>query len=181
MAHYESVHQIRTLSDLKNRLSSSRRCFIYTHSTMPYEPLMILHIALTNSVSSNIQDLIKTHKTNSNEEDDEFDSHSCTNAIFYSINSCQRGLQQVDLGNSLIKSCVRLLLDELPNLKHFHTLSPIPKFKEWLDSKISLCGSTSSYEFYNFRKFFDQDELEFLFDYFQTSDFSDLLEKLNSV
>ena len=134
IAHYESVHQIRTLSDLKNRLSSSRRCFIYTHSTMPYEPLVILHIALTNSVSSNIKDLIKTSV---NEKDDaSFNSSSATNAIFYSINSCQKGLQQVDLGNSLIKSCVRLLLEELPNLRNFHTLSPIPKFREWLDMKL---------------------------------------------
>jgi malonyl-CoA decarboxylase len=161
VAKYESVHRIRTLSDLKNRLSSTRRCYIYTHSTMPNEPLVILHIALTNNVSSSIQSLIKNYSrttikddssSHSNDEIELFDVGECTNAIFYSINSCQKGLQQVDLGNSLIKSCVRLLIDELPNLKNFHTLSPIPKFKEWLDTRLAD-------EKYNMKKFFYEHEL----------------------
>lgn len=96
VAHYESVHKMRTLSDLKKRLSESRRCFIYTHSTMPYDPLVILHIALTNEVTSNIKSLIKAdHNLDSNETKE---NAQYTNAIFYSINSCHKGLQQVDLG-----------------------------------------------------------------------------------
>ncbi len=85
---------MRTLSDLKARLSENRRCFIYEHSTMPYEPLVILHIALTNEISSNIKSVIKSNET----EDTTKNTDAFTNAIFYSINSCQKGLQQVDLG-----------------------------------------------------------------------------------
>jgi hypothetical protein len=132
---------------------------------MPYEPLVILHIALTNSISSNIQDLIKySIKEPSNNA--QFNKDEATNAIFYSINSCQKGLQNVDLGNALIKSCVRLLLTELPNLKYFHTLSPIPKFKEWLDLKISIAITNSNQqdaskknEFFDIDKCFSGDEL----------------------
>ncbi|RNA10854.1 malonyl- mitochondrial [Brachionus plicatilis] len=177
VAQYESVHQIKTLTDLKNRLGSTRRCFIYTHSTMPYEPLVILHIALTNSVSSNISDLIKRYKTAANEENKEFDATKCTNAIFYSINSCQKGLQQVDLGNSLIKSCVRLLLEELPNLKNFHTLSPIPRFKEWLDLKIALRIENKS-DIFQMDKCFKQDEIDFLNEHFKTNDFTQLIYQI---
>ena len=185
VAHYESVHHIRSLSDLKNRLGSSRRCFIYTHSTMPYEPLVILHIALTHSVSSSIKDLIST--TRQKGENDEISNKtSCSNAIFYSINSCQKGLQQVDLGNALIKSCVQLLLndDQLPNLRHFHTLSPIPKFRDWLDSKMKMfilnnnSSTSSSGEFFQIEKCLtDQDRL-FLVEHFQSDESKVLLEKI---
>ena len=69
---------------------------------MPYEPLVILHIALTTEVTASIKSLIRanandgttlTTATETTKETGPF-----TNAIFYSINSCQKGLQQVDLG-----------------------------------------------------------------------------------
>lgn len=140
VAQYESVHRIRTLKELKNRLSSDRRCFIYTHTSMPYEPLVILHVALTRQVTARIGDLIIDHsqEATKSSENNQNNSEAYTNAIFYSINSCQKGLQQVDLGNSLIKSCVHLLQAEFPSLRMFHTLSPMPKFKEWLDAKIRI-------------------------------------------
>lgn len=176
VAQYESVHRIRTLSDLKNRLGTTRRCFIYTHSTMPYEPLVILHIALTNSITSNIGDLIRPIHT---EQTKHFDATKCTNAIFYSINSCQKGLQQVDLGNALIKSCVRLLIDELPNLKHFHTLSPIPKFKEWLDFKLTFT-KTNKNDQTIVEKFIKSDELNSLKADFKLEEFNLIIERLKS-
>lgn len=90
VAKYESVHRIRTLNDLKTRLSESRRCFVYTHSTLPHEPLVILHIALTDSISSSIDALVRSY--NKPESNAQFDPEKCTNAIFYSITSCQKGL-----------------------------------------------------------------------------------------
>lgn len=166
VAHYESVHQIRTLNDLKSRLSASRRCFIYTHSTMPYEPLVILHIALTKSISSNIHDVLKSSESTHSNELNEY-----TNAIFYSINSCQKGLQQVDLGNALIKSCVRLLIEQMPSLCNFHTLSPIPKFREWLDLKISTYSAqqSQSKEYFNLEQTLTPDETALLLDHFKLS------------
>jgi malonyl-CoA decarboxylase len=184
VVHYESVHRIRTLSDLKNRLSASRRCFIYTHSTMPYEPLVILHIALTSTVTASIGDLIQDNASRNNASANsahDGEKKEFTNAIFYSINSCQKGLQQVDLGNALIKSCVRLLLEEFPTLKQFHTLSPIPKFKEWLDAKISLN------DFNCLRKCLTNKEVEFLAEHYNInesddkSSFRSLLGKIHKV
>lgn len=34
------------------------------------------------------------------------------------------------------------MIHELPNLRFFHTLSPIPKFKEWLDLKLSFAAAS---------------------------------------
>jgi len=133
---------------------------------MPYEPLVILHIALTKSISSNIHDVLKSSESTHSNELNEY-----TNAIFYSINSCQKGLQQVDLGNALIKSCVRLLIEQMPSLCNFHTLSPIPKFREWLDLKISTYSAqqSQSKEYFNLEQTLTPDETALLLDHFKLS------------
>jgi malonyl-CoA decarboxylase len=50
----------------------------------------------------------------------------------YSISNCQPGLRGVSLGNFLIKRVAEELKAELPQLKTFCTLSPIPGFMAWL-------------------------------------------------
>ena len=52
-------------------------------------------------------------------------------AIFYSISNAQQGLKGISFGNFLIKRVVAQLSSELPNLKIFSTLSPIPGFRTW--------------------------------------------------
>jgi malonyl-CoA decarboxylase len=52
--------------------------------------------------------------------------------VFYSISNCQPGLRGVSLGNFLIKRVAEHLKRELPQLKTFCTLSPIPGFLAWL-------------------------------------------------
>ncbi len=178
------MHHIKSLNDLKERFGPTRRCFVYTHSTIPYEPLVILHIALTNEISSNIKTVLKS---NSNQQ---VDNSHFTNAIFYSINSCQKGLQQIDLGNALIKTCVHLLLNEMPSLKNFHTLSPIPKFREWID--LQLTNSISYFmmqnetnlsikkDFFDIEKCFSSTDLKFLFEFFQTEHKANLFENIKA-
>lgn len=139
---------------------------------MPYEPLVILHIALTKTVSSNIKDVLKSHSN---------DKTDYTNAIFYSINSCQKGLQQVDLGNALIKSCVKLLIDEMPTLCSFHTLSPIPKFREWLDLKFASFSNQN--EFFNLAQALTQEETSLLIENFnlKSDNKSELFNRIKTV
>ena len=49
-----------------------------------------------------------------------------TCAVFYSITNCQAGLRGISFGNFLIKQVAADLHAELPNLKIFATLSPVP-------------------------------------------------------
>ena len=65
------------------------------------------------------------------------DPREADTAIFYSINNCQRGLDGISFGNFLIKRVVELLGQELPNLKTFATLSPIPGFCRWLQERLA--------------------------------------------
>jgi malonyl-CoA decarboxylase len=60
------------------------------------------------------------------------DPHAADTAIFYSISNCQRGLAGISFGDFLIKRVVDALAAELPKLKVFATLSPVPGFRAWL-------------------------------------------------
>ncbi|WP_419897982.1 malonyl-CoA decarboxylase [Roseomonas sp. USHLN139] len=126
---YEAVHRIRTWRDLKNRLDSDRRCYAFFHPRMPEEPLIFVEVALVQGLSGSVQTLL-------DERAPVQDPRAADTAIFYSINNCQRGLDGISFGNFLIKRVVALLSEELPKLKTFSTLSPIPGFRRWLEEAL---------------------------------------------
>ena len=65
-----------------------------------------------------------------------FSADEGTTAIFYSINNCHTGLRGISFGNFLIKQVILELKRELPKLKTFATLSPIPLFRDWLSTSL---------------------------------------------
>jgi malonyl-CoA decarboxylase len=66
------------------------------------------------------------------EDRDEVAAADATTAVFYSISNCQEGLRGISFGNFLIKQVVEELRRDLPGLKTFVTLSPVPGFRAWL-------------------------------------------------
>ena len=127
LIHYEAVHKIRSWSDLKNRLQTDRRCFAFFHPRMPDEPIIFVQVALVKNLSGNIQELLDE----SAPLEDPFEANT---AIFYSITNAQSGLAGVGFGDFLIKRVVADLKAELPNIRTFSTLSPIPGLCRWLYS-----------------------------------------------
>jgi len=126
---YEAVHEIRSWADLKNRLEADRRCFAFFHPRMPDEPLIFVEVALVKGLSQNIHALL-------DENAPVGDLRTADTAIFYSISNCQRGLAGISFGNFLIKRVADDLAAELPHLKTFATLSPVPGFRAWLDPRL---------------------------------------------
>ncbi len=124
---YEAVHEITSWDDLRNRLDSDRRCFALFHPRMPDEPLAFVEVALVNGIASNVQVLL-------DKEAPAHDPATADTAIFYSISNTQRGLRSISFGDYLIKMVVARLSQELPQIKTFSTLSPVPGFRIWLDS-----------------------------------------------
>jgi malonyl-CoA decarboxylase len=122
---YEAVHEIRGWNDLKNRLEADRRCFAFFHPRMPDEPLIFVEVALVRGMAGNIHALL-------DETAPHDDPEAADTAIFYSISNCQRGLNGISFGDFLIKRVVDALAAELPRLKVFATLSPVPGFRRWL-------------------------------------------------
>jgi malonyl-CoA decarboxylase len=127
---YERVHKIKDMNELKRRLGEDRRFFSYFHPALDDEPIIFVQVALTNGLGKSIQEIMKPSAEGAKKYD---------TATFYSISNCQEGLSRVTLGNFLIKRVVYEIQEELPNIKNFGTLSPIPGFRDWfttLDEKI---------------------------------------------
>ncbi len=125
---YEAVHAIESWDDLRRRLEpEDRRCFAFFHPAMPDEPLIFVEVALGKGVGNSIQTLLS-------EDRQPIAAEKADTAVFYSISNCQAGLAKISFGNSLIKQVAADLSAELPNLKTFVTLSPIPGLTRWLSS-----------------------------------------------
>jgi malonyl-CoA decarboxylase len=123
---YEAVHAIDSWGDLKRRLQpSDRRCFGFFHPSMPDEPLIFVEVALCKGVPGAIHTVLSDGR-------EPLEAKQADTAVFYSISNCQAGLAGISFGNSLIKQVVTDLSLQLPGLKTFVTLSPIPKLMAWL-------------------------------------------------
>lgn len=127
---YEAVHEISGWTDLRRRLAEDRRCFGFFHPALPDEPLIFVEVALTNGLAGQIQELIETTPEDAGGETPD-------TAIFYSISNCQAGLAGISFGNFLIKQVADAVQRELPHIKRFATLSPIPGFRRWLDGTLA--------------------------------------------
>jgi malonyl-CoA decarboxylase len=131
---YEAVHAISSWDDLKNRLDSDRRCYAFFHPAMPNEPLIFVEIALTIGVATELPPLLDTRAA-------ELDLERADTAVFYSISNCQPGLAGVNLGTALVKQVVEALRLDLPQLRRFVTLSPIPGFRAWVEHALAAEGA----------------------------------------
>ena len=141
---HEAVHEVDGWDDLRRRLQPDRRCFAFFHpqlqsqypqpleeveqsgqATFAQEPLIFVEVALLPDMAGAIAPLIDKKSPPQPPE-------AAKVAVFYSISNCQPGLRNVSLGNFLIKRVAEQLKRELPQLKTFCTLSPIPGLMGWL-------------------------------------------------
>jgi len=133
---YEAVHEITSWDELRRRIDPpDRRCFAFFHPQLPGEPLIFVEVALARDIPEAIAPLLAADRR-------PIAARRATTAVFYSISNCQDGLRGVPLGNFLIKQVVDLLKRELPGLRSFVTLSPVPGFMGWLRRERSARAST---------------------------------------
>jgi malonyl-CoA decarboxylase len=138
LIRYEAVHSIKDWEDLRSRLDpSDRRCFALFHPTMPHEPLIFVEIALTPEIPDNIQAILNPAR-------ELLDPAEARCAVFYSISNCQKGLQGVPFGDFLIKQVAADLSREMPQLRHFVTLSPVPGFLSYLREASAASTATDA-------------------------------------
>ncbi len=125
---YEAVHEINGWDDLRRRVNpSDRRCFAFFHPSLENDPLIFVEVALTRDTPATISELL-----DENREPDA--AEQASTGVFYSISNCQPGLRGVSFGHFLIKQVAYELMQELPRLKRFVTLSPVPGLLDWLRS-----------------------------------------------
>jgi len=124
LIQYEAVHEIQGFPDLKRRLEADRRLFAFFHPALPDEPLIFVEVAFVNELPSEVGPILSLESAVG-------DAKRARCAVFYSITSCQPGLKGISFGNFLIKQVAADLHAELPNLKLFATLSPVPGLRSW--------------------------------------------------
>ncbi|GAA5265629.1 malonyl-CoA decarboxylase [Acidiphilium sp. MT5] len=127
---YEAVHEIQDWQDLRRRLAADRRCFGFFHPALPGEPLIFVEVALVHGLAGSVTALLDRDADDAAQR---ARAAASDTAIFYSISNCQDGLRGISFGNLLIKQVVEELRNELPNLRYFSTLSPVPGFRAWLE------------------------------------------------
>lgn len=131
---YEAVHEINDWEDLRRRLQpDDRRCYAFFHPAMPDEPLVFVEVALCKGIPNSVQALLSGDRK-------PLEAGQTDTAAFYSISNCQAGLRGISFGNSLIKQVAADLSRDLPNIKRFVTLSPVPGFSKWLEAEDSPIG-----------------------------------------
>ena len=123
----EAVHAVRGWFDLKDRLDDDRRVYAFFHPALPGTPLVFTEAALTDETPDSIRAIL-------NPDAPRVDATLARSATFYSISNCETGLTGIPFGNALIKHAVELLRAELPRLRTFATLSPLPGFAAWVRS-----------------------------------------------
>lgn len=123
---YEAVHAIDGFEDLRRRLApSDRRLYAFFHPALSDDPLIFVEVALTTDLPNSIDAILAAERTILPVAD-------ASTAVFYSISNCQKGLAGVSFGNFLIKQVVEELRRDIPGLRNFVTLSPVPGFANWL-------------------------------------------------
>lgn len=135
LIRYESVHEINGWPDLHRRLEADRRCFAFFHPALSDEPIIFVEVALTNGLGGNLEPLLDVQAP-------VLPAHQADTAVFYSINNCLFGLRGVPFGSFLIKQVVAELAAELPNIKTYGTLSPLPRFTRALHDHQNESGFT---------------------------------------
>ncbi|SDG21002.1 malonyl-CoA decarboxylase [Onishia taeanensis] len=134
---YEAVHEIHDWNDLRRRLDArDRRCFAFFHPAIGDEPLIFVEVALHKGLPDQIQAILDPNTYDIDDPD------AADTAAFFGISNCQTGLRGISFGNFLIKQVVQELKQELPHLKHFVTLSPVPGFRQWLNTALQETGDS---------------------------------------
>lgn len=128
LIQYEAVHEIRSWDELRHRVAEHRRCYAFFHPRMSDVPLIFVEVAFAEQMAGNVQVLLDPQVPAG-------DPAKARWAIFYSISNTQPGLKGISFGNFLLKRVIDELLRELPRLKSFATLSPIPGFVDWLSKQ----------------------------------------------
>ena len=132
---YEAVHEIKGWDDLRRRLDpGDRRCVAFFHPSLVDEPVIFVEVALTEDMPAAIGPVLEARGAAT--------SKVPTTAVFYSISNCQDGLRGISFGNFLLKQVVEDLVREVPSLKTFVTLSPVPNFARWVDRALAADAET---------------------------------------
>lgn len=124
----EPVHPFTDRRDLADRLDDDRRCFVLEHPALPGRPLNIVWCALWRGTPQDLAAILDPEAPTA-------DPDTADTAAFYSIWNVEPGLVGLPGGRTLLLGAVAALQAQLPGLRTFVTLSPVPGLRAWLEAR----------------------------------------------
>ncbi|MEJ2745710.1 MAG: malonyl-CoA decarboxylase family protein, partial [bacterium] len=110
----------------ENRLDSKDHIILsLEHFKMPYVPLVYIEVALSKGLIRKMSRILGDKRRPP-------DLPRADTAIFYSVNTTFPGLEGIALGAKMIIRAREYIQGHYPGIKRFSTLSPIPRFREYL-------------------------------------------------
>ncbi|MCX6340278.1 MAG: malonyl-CoA decarboxylase family protein [Candidatus Aureabacteria bacterium] len=133
----EGVHPTEHWWNFDNRLDSPDHIILsLEHFKMPYVPLVYIEVALSNGLIRKMSRILGDKRRPP-------DLRRADTAIFYSVNTTFAGLEGIALGAKMIIRASEYIQKNYPGIRHFATLSPIPKFRDYLATV--LAGGTHTF------------------------------------
>lgn len=127
----EGVHPTKNWWNFENRLNSPDHIILtLEHFKMPYIPLVYIEIALSNKLIKKIDRIL-------GEKRSVVDVASANTAIFYSLNTTLAGMNRIGLGGKMILAAKKYIAANYPQVTRFATLSPVPRFRKYLDAVLA--------------------------------------------
>ena len=129
----EPVHPFSGPEDVADRLAEDRRCFVLELGSAPSRPLNVVFCALWHGLARDLGQVLDPAAPTT-------DPTAADTAIFYSIWNVEPGWVGLPGGRVLLERAIEELRAELPGLRTFATLSPIPGFRRWDDDRSRPSG-----------------------------------------
>lgn len=141
LAKKEAVHPVQSLHDLRQRLGHHRRVYALFHPLLINQPLMVLYTSLQLEIPSSMKQIHEEPITTTTTTTVESPRGVAT---FYSISNLEPALMGVGLGEHLIHQATSVLQHEL-QIQTFVTLSPLPRFRKWLEERARASKEDSKF------------------------------------
>ena len=127
---HEEVHPIRSREDVMNRLDRDRRCYAFFHPGLPDEPLIFIEVALVRGLADSIEVLL-------DESAPTLDPGAADTASSTRCRPPNPAWPESTFAARWWLRVLGVLGRELPGLQTFSSLSRIPGFRAWLDTRIA--------------------------------------------
>jgi malonyl-CoA decarboxylase len=127
----EGVHPTEHWWNFENRLDSPDHIILsLEHFKMPYVPLVYIEVAFSNGLIRKMSRILGDKRRTP-------DLRRADTAIFYSVNTTFAGLEGIALGAKMIIRASEYIQKNYPGIRHFATLSPIPRFRDYLTAVLA--------------------------------------------
>ena len=137
LIEYEAVHAIDSWDDLKNRLDSDRRCYAFFHPAMPNEPLVFVEIALTTGIATELAAAARRARARPR----------CRarrhRGLLFDLELPARPRRREPRHRADQAGRRGSCTIDLPQLRRFVTLSPIPGFRALARSRACASGDAA--------------------------------------